>query len=782
MLALPREACTTCSCCSPPSQLSKSLIARSDYIAIDIPSRYFFSRVAIAVYACARLYLALAFGILSGEWAWYRYQSAVDHLTFAQLQAQHNLGRLRATTLQDQSRPSLREHELPLTFAERQVQHNLGLRSTAPKARPSHLEQERNSTRNQALAQQQTTACPGRRPYHTILTATAHTSQQWQSRIMYYHWQKQRAMDPAGACTEMAGFTRLVAHGNGTPDGLERAIPSFFVREYSALERARFKGYVVMNRPYSVVQLLASRYWRTAVRAEYVYMAETDHILMDVLPNRARRSSPMAFHFKYMWPNSDRASIIEKVWPEGGASGYLRVQSTGPSPVMIHRADLERVASAWESTTVALKLDPRADKNMGWVIEMWGYTIAAAKLGLRHQVLADFQIEPDAHSAAKGKLGGFPERYWIFHYTFPMEFHLDGSPCPPFEIGEYSLNKRNFMLTYPPLLPMPPTPVNNSAAVFLVSALNEAMHRLPDWPTPLVAGSSSSARRVQTLYGYRRQFHFTQRPLGFAKERRTRPLIQQLAGTSWLCNGTDGSDRRSPLELKASGDAVGLSVMGRWGSMNDPTLGAACPVYHCIFIDLWRQGEHDALVSPSATELLMMDHAKGELAWRCDRESAPRQAVVHDAIGVLVCSTLKKVVEAGADLAIRLNYSESEVASLIRIGFGETFRFCDAFYPSRRTATFLESCGVANVIAVCRAGRDAACVAAMAKPRTERGTAEDSDLQMVLRALRARALEHQYPFVATVYRVWFEGAPLSHMAALCQLFNASNRSCVSGGI
>ena len=37
-------------------------------------------------------------------------------------------------------------------------------------------------------------ACPGGRPYHTLLTSQATTYQAWQSRIMYYHFVKQRKL------------------------------------------------------------------------------------------------------------------------------------------------------------------------------------------------------------------------------------------------------------------------------------------------------------------------------------------------------------------------------------------------------------------------------------------------------------------------------------------------------------------------------------------------------------------------------------------------------------
>lgn len=80
--------------------------------------------------------------------------------------------------------------------------------------------------------------CPRRQSYHTLLTTQATTYQAWQSRIMYYHWKKQAAA--AGPCTDMTGFTRLVASKNAEPDGLEVEIPSFFVREYTATEIAKY--------------------------------------------------------------------------------------------------------------------------------------------------------------------------------------------------------------------------------------------------------------------------------------------------------------------------------------------------------------------------------------------------------------------------------------------------------------------------------------------------------------------------------------------------------------
>eukprot|EP00908_Phaeocystis_cordata_P011790 Transcript_22745.p1 GENE.Transcript_22745~~Transcript_22745.p1 ORF type:complete len:563 (+),score=217.62 Transcript_22745:349-2037(+) len=444
-----------------------------------------------------------------------------------------------------------------------------------------------------------TAACAEtRKPFHVLLTATAQTYQQWQCRVMYFHWRKQRDADPLGACTEMTGFTRLVASAGGRPDGLENEIPSAFVREYSGAEAAKFHGYRVVNRPYSVVQFLQTAAWK-AIPEKYVYIAETDHVLMHVLPNKATPGSPMAYVFNYMGPNPAHAGIIKNAWPEGGSDGWRKVQSIGPSPVVIHKDDLERVAAPWNDISVALKTNPEADSRLGWVIEMWGYAIAAAKVGLKHQEFRNFQVEPGGNSGGE-QLRDFEKKYWVFHYTYQFETMLDGTPCKPWTIGEFSLDKRHFSDQYPtPPLPQPPKG-SNVAAYWLTNAFNEAMEAIPNWPR---RQPPAGQRPVQTVYGRRRLDWFGRHANGFATELRMNPLVKQLAGTSWLCSGA-----WQKLVLTETGDSRGGETpdgRGRWATMNDPTLGdEACPVYHCLYVDV-RGRQHNVRVNDAGDELVV---------------------------------------------------------------------------------------------------------------------------------------------------------------------------------
>lgn len=71
---------------------------------------------------------------------------------------------------------------------------------------------------------------------------------------MYYHWKKQAALD--GECTDMTGFTRLVSSEDAKPDGMEKEIPSVFVKQLTDAELLTLGHFGVLNRPYSVVQAL----------------------------------------------------------------------------------------------------------------------------------------------------------------------------------------------------------------------------------------------------------------------------------------------------------------------------------------------------------------------------------------------------------------------------------------------------------------------------------------------------------------------------------------------
>ena len=149
-----------------------------------------------------------------------------------------------------------------------------------------------------------------RRPYHTLLTSSSGTYQSFQCRIMYHHFKLQQRADP---CGEMGGFTRVMTSFNGQGDAFMDEIPTVVMKEASSM------GYVVVNRPHSMVQFVSSPAFRERVVEEYVYIAETDHVLLRPLPNLATPTVPAGFNFGYMvaW---GQAKIVEKFVPGLGGS------------------------------------------------------------------------------------------------------------------------------------------------------------------------------------------------------------------------------------------------------------------------------------------------------------------------------------------------------------------------------------------------------------------------------------------------------------------------------
>jgi hypothetical protein len=116
----------------------------------------------------------------------------------------------------------------------------------------------------------------------------------------------------------------------------------------------------------------------------YVLILETDHVLMQPIPNEATPTTPAGFDFGYMHAGPHQNSIIQKYWPEGT---YESLDPVGPSPVIIHLDQLRAITPKWLDFSLGLRATKDAEAMIqGWVQEMWGYSIAAASLGIRHKV------------------------------------------------------------------------------------------------------------------------------------------------------------------------------------------------------------------------------------------------------------------------------------------------------------------------------------------------------------------------------------------------------------
>jgi hypothetical protein len=309
--------------------------------------------------------------------------------------------------------------------------------------------------------------CPGRRPYHIVMTAASGVYQEWQGRIMYYHYKKQRAVQP---CSDLGGFTRLLNTRDARPDGLMDEIPTVLVRQ---LDGGRCDscdhGFIVMNRPWGLKQFVAMPAY-AAIEEDYLFLTEPDHLLLRPIPNHATPTTPLGFGFYYMTYKYDPPKLKPVI------SKYHdpdKVDPVGPSPVLISKTQLQGMVEPWWRLCIELKRDPKADKAFGWVLEMWGYALAAAKLGIRHRIIPELQAEPGGDGIREDEL----RRFYIYHYTFDLKTKRGGY----FSKAYYEWSKRKFMGRYPTLLEEPPSSARASSRTF-VSMMNEAMQAYgSDW-------------------------------------------------------------------------------------------------------------------------------------------------------------------------------------------------------------------------------------------------------------------------------------------------------------
>lgn len=206
---------------------------------------------------------------------------------------------------------------------------------------------------------------------------------------VYLLWQAQLLEHSHTKVSQPGPLTRLVAtnepHNVRSIEGYETVATPLYCPHPETGDH-----YPPYNKPGSLNDWLS----RTKIPDDTILLIDPDCVFIAPLTTEVEPGRPIGETISYMNPAGEDGALVIK---RHCRKHKQRVQPIG-IPVLIAPSDLRSLAPRWYEATCQIRDDTSACAAVGWTSEMWGYVIAAAELGLRHEMQSNSCVQFDAHT------------------------------------------------------------------------------------------------------------------------------------------------------------------------------------------------------------------------------------------------------------------------------------------------------------------------------------------------------------------------------------------------